>query len=94
MKYDSGLQSVHKSGVITLKQFDEGYALIEKEYCAKCDRFALNQKSVITKHWMENIDFLLNTTEKCRPAIKDCCDQHFKPKIWRLVQDNDILYLW
>ena len=30
MKYDSGLQSVHRSGVVTLKPFEEGYALTQK----------------------------------------------------------------
>ena len=73
MKYNSDLQSVHRSGVITLKAFDEGYALTNKEDCVKCDRSAYFQKSVITEHWMENKDFLLNTMEKYGPTHKNCC---------------------
>ena len=36
MKYDSGLQSVHRNGVITLKPFEEGYALTNKKHYTKC----------------------------------------------------------
>ena len=82
MKYDSGLQSVHRSGVvIMLKPFEEGYALTNNEHYAKCDRSAHFQKFAITEHWMENIDFLLNVMEKYRPAHKNCCNKHFKLKL-------------
>ena len=40
MKYDVGLQSVHRYGVIMLKPFEEGYALTKKEHCIKYDRSA------------------------------------------------------
>ena len=86
MNYHSGLQSVHRSGVIMLKPFN-------KIHCTKYDRSAHFQKFVITEHWMENIDFLLNTMEKYRPAHKNCCDNYFKLKLWGLVQVNYILYL-
>ena len=55
MKYDSGLQSVHRSGAITLKPFEEGYALTNKNTTPNVHF----QKFVITNHWMENVDFLL-----------------------------------
>ena len=32
MKYGSGLQSGHRSGVITLKPFEKGYALTDKKH--------------------------------------------------------------
>ena len=35
MKYDSGLQSVHRSGFITLKPFEEGYSLTDKNHYTK-----------------------------------------------------------
>ena len=36
MKYDSGLQSVNKSGVIKLKPFEKGYAPTNKKHYTKC----------------------------------------------------------
>ena len=76
MKYHSGLRSVHRSGVITLKPLQEGYALTKKEHCAKCDRSAQFQKSVITENLVENINFLLNTMEKYGPTHGNCCDKY------------------
>ena len=35
MKCDSGLQSVHRSGIIMLKPFEEGYALTDKNHYTK-----------------------------------------------------------
>ena len=64
MKYDSGLQGVYGSYVITLKLFEEGYVLTNKEHCAKCNISAHFQKYVITEHWMENIDFFFNKMGK------------------------------
>ena len=34
MNYGSGLQSVHRSGAITLKPFEKGYALTNKKHYA------------------------------------------------------------
>ena len=34
MKYDSGLKSVHRSGIM-LKPFEQGYVLTNKIHCAK-----------------------------------------------------------
>ena len=79
MKYDSG--TGHRTGVIMLKPFEEGCALTNKEHYAKCDRSAHFQKFEITEHWMENIDFLLNTMKKYGPAHNNCCDKYFKLKL-------------
>ena len=92
MKYNSGLQSVHRGDFIMLKPFEEGYALANKEHWAKCDRSAHFQKFVLTKHWMESIDFLLNTIEKYGPVQKSCWDNYFQLKLWGLFQVNHILY--
>ena len=81
MKYDSGLQSVHRSGAITLKPFEERYALTNREHCPKYGRSANLQKSVINEHCMENIDFLLNIMEKYGPTHENCCDEYFTPKL-------------
>ena len=35
MRYDYGLQRVHRSGVIILKPFEEGYNLTNKNHYAK-----------------------------------------------------------
>ena len=37
MKYGSGLQSLHRSGIIMLKPFEEGYTQTNKIHCAKYD---------------------------------------------------------
>ena len=80
MNYDFGLPGVHRSGLITLKPFEEVYALSNKEHCTKVDRSARFQKSVTTEHWIENIDFLLNTIEKYGQTHKNC-DEYFKLKL-------------
>lgn len=64
MKYDPGLQGVYGSDIITLKLFEEGYVLTNKEHFAKCNISAHFQKYVITEHWMENIDFFFNKMGK------------------------------
>ena len=78
MKYYSGRQSVHRSGVITLKPFEGVYALTNKEHCTKCHRSSQFQKSVITEHWIENINFLHNTMEKYGPTHRNCWDKYSK----------------
>ena len=37
MKYGSGLQSLHRSGIIMLKPFEEGYTQTNKIHSAKYD---------------------------------------------------------
>ena len=64
MKYDPGLQGVYGSDIITLKLFEEGYVLTNKEHFAKCNISAHFQTYVITEHWMENIDFFFNKMGK------------------------------
>ena len=83
MKQDSGLQSAHRGSIITLKQFEESYALT-KNTAPNVITFVItyhSQKSVITEHWIKNINFLLNKMEKYEPAYKNCCDKYFKLRL-------------